>query len=148
MSTSILATLKLTTARKVRALPDVVRRRNKLVKKLTEQRELAIALTEGRHYAPSRLRTLIDRHTGERIVKEVPVRIKPWFWTGEKGETLLSIFYGSKTLELSKGKTAIEIAHSKDIASVLDSLIAATNNCELDVQLEAASAKLRDGFKK
>lgn len=148
MSTSVLATLKLTAARKARALPDVVRRRNKLIKKLTEQRELALALSEGRHYAPSRLRTLVDRHTGERVVKEVPVRIKPWFWTGEKGETLLSVFYGSKTLELSKGKSAIEIASPKDIANVLDALITATHNCELDVAMEAASVKLRDGFKK
>lgn len=148
MTNSILSTLKLTTARKARALPDVVRRRNKLIKKLTEQRELAIALSEGKHYAPSRLRTLADRQTGERIVKEVPVRIKPWFWTGEKGETLLSVYYGSKTLELSKGKTAIEIANPKDIANVLDALITAIHNCELDVQMEAASIKLRDGFKK
>lgn len=148
MTTSVLATLKLTAARKARALPDVVRRRNKLIKKLTEQRELALALSEGRHYAPRRLRTLVDRLTGERVVKEVPVRIKPWFWTGEKGETLLSVFYGSKTLELSKGKSAIEIASPKDIANVLDALITATHNCELDVAMEAASVKLREGFKK
>ena len=82
------------------------------------------------------------------MVKEVPVRIKPWFWTGEKGETLLSVFYGSKTLELSKGKSAIEIASPKDIANVLDALITATHNCELDVAMEAASVKLREGFKK
>jgi hypothetical protein len=58
------------------------------------------------------------------------------------------VFYGSKTLELSKGKSAIEIANPKDIAAVLDALITATLNNELDVAMEAASAKLRDGFKK
>ena len=42
MSTSSLAALKLTTARKPRALPDVVKRRNKLLSKLKEQRELAL----------------------------------------------------------------------------------------------------------
>jgi hypothetical protein len=148
MTASILSTLKLTTARKARALPEIVRRRNKLLKKLAEQRELALALNEGKTYAPRRLRTLTDRDTGQRVVKEVPVRIKPWFWTGEKGETLLSVFYGSKTLELSKGKTAIEVASSKDVPSVLESLITATLNSELDVAIEAASVKLRDGFKK
>jgi len=96
MTTSVLSTLKLTAARKARALPDVVRRRNKLIKKLTEQRELALALSEGRHYAPSRLRTLIDRHTGERVVKEVPVRIKPWFWTGEKGRRCSACFTAAR----------------------------------------------------
>jgi hypothetical protein len=147
MSTSALATLKLTTARKPRALPDVIKRRNKLIHKLTEQRELALAQLEGRTYAPKRLRTLKDAD-GQRVVREMPVRIKAWWWTGEKNETLLSIFYGSKTLELAKGKTAIEIADNKQLVSVIDTVIAAAQNAELDVLVEAASIKLRDGFKK
>lgn len=148
MSTSALATLKLTTARKPRALPDVIKRRNKLLNKLSEQRELAMAQLEGRNYTPKRLRTVRDAATGERMVREMPVRIKAWWWTGEKNETLLSIFYGSKTLELAKGKTAIEIADYKQLVSVLDTVITATQNAELDVLIEAASVKLRDGFKK
>jgi hypothetical protein len=148
MSTSALATLKLTTARKPRALPDVIKRRNKLLNKLSEQRELAMAQLEGRNYTPKRLRTVRDAETGERTVREMPVRIKAWWWTGEKNETLLSIFYGSKTLELAKGKTAIEVSDSKQLVSVLDTVITATQNAELDVLIEAASVKLRDGFKK
>ncbi len=148
MSTSALATLKLTTARKPRALPDVVKRRNKLISKLTDQRELAIAVIEGRNFTPQRLRTVVDRITGERTVREMPVRIKAWWWTGEKNETLLSVFYGSKTLELSKGKSAIEIASVKDLPAVFDTLINAAINSELDAQIESASTKLRDGFKK
>jgi hypothetical protein len=148
MSTSALATLKLTTARKPRALPDVVKRRNKLISKLTDQRELAIAVIEGRNFTPQRLRTVVDRTTGERTVREMPVRIKAWWWTGEKNETLLSVFYGSKTLELSKGKSAIEIASVKELPAVFDTLINAALNSELDAQIESASTKLRDGFKK
>lgn len=148
MSTSVLATLKLTTARKPRALPDVVKRRNKLIKKLTDQRELAIAVNEGRNFTPQRLRTVVDRTTGVRTVREMPVRIKAWWWTGEKNETLLSVFYGSKTLELSKGKSAIEIASVKELPAVFDTLINAALNSELDAQIESASTKLRDGFKK
>ena len=148
MSTSALASLKLTTARKPRALPDVVKRRNKLIGKLTDQRELAIAIIEGRNFTPQRLHTVVDRTTGERTVREMPVRIKAWWWTGEKNETLLSVFYGSKTLELSKGKSAIEIASVKDLPAVFDTLINATLNSELDAQIESASTKLRDGFKK
>ena len=147
MSTSALATLKLTAARKPRALPDVVKRRNKLLRKLTEQRELALAQLEGRTYAPKRLRTLKDAD-GQRVMREMPIRIKAWWWTGEKNETLLSIFYGNKTLELAKGKTAIEVADNKQLVSVFDTVIAATQNAELDVLIEAASIKLRDGFKK
>ena len=147
MSTSSLAGLKLTTARKPRALPDVVKRRNKLLSKLKEQRELALAQSEGRTYVPRRLRTMRDAD-GNSTVREMPVRIKPWWWTGEKNETLLSIFYGSKTLELGKGKTAVEIANPSELVNTLDVLIIATQNAELDAQIDTASNKLREGFKK
>ena len=147
MST-LLSTLKLTAARKIRTLPDLVKRRNKLLQKLTEQRDLAQATQEGRHYAPTRLRSFKDADTGARVSKQVPVRIKPWFWTGEKGETLLAVSYGSKQIELVKGKTAVEVGDQANLCSVLDVVIAAVKNGELDVQIETASTKLRDGFKK
>ena len=148
MSTSILNTLKLTAARKSRAVPDVVKRRNKLLQKLTEQRQLAAALEQGQHYAPKRLRTMMDEESGTRLVKEVSVRIKPWFWTGEKGETLLCIQYGSRALEISKGKTAIDVGDPANLVNVLETVITAVKNGELDVSIEAASTKLREGFKK
>ena len=148
MSTSILSTLKLTAARKSRALPDVVKRRNKLLQKLAEQRELAAAFAQGQHYAPRRLRSMRDEETGARVVKEVSVRIKPWFWTGEKGETLLAINYGSKQIELLKGKTAIDVGDTANLVMVLDTVISAVKSGELDVQIEATSVKLREGFKK
>ena len=148
MSTSILSTLKLTAARKSRALPDVVKRRNKLLQKLAEQRELAAAFAQGQHYAPRRLRSMRDEETGARVVKEVAVRIKPWFWTGEKGETLLAINYGSKQIEILKGKTAIDVGDTANLVTVLDTVISAVKSGELDVQIETASVKLREGFKK
>lgn len=148
MSTSILNALKLTAARKSRALPDVVKRRNKLLQKLSEQRDLAAAFQQGQHYAPKRLRSLRDEDTGVRVVKEVAVRIKPWFWTGEKGETLLAINYGSRQIELQKGKSAIDVGDATNLVSVLETVITAVKSGELDVQIEAASSKLREGFKK
>ena len=148
MSTTILNSLKLTAASKSRALPDVVKRRNKLLQKLAEQRNLAAALRDGQHYAPRRLRSLRDADTGARVVKEVTVRIKPWFWIGERGECLLVINYGSKQIELQKGKTAINVGDANNLVTVLETVITAVKSGELDVQIEAVSSKLRDGFKK
>jgi hypothetical protein len=145
---SIINTLKLTAARKARAMPDVVKRRNKLLLKLSEQRALAAALQTGVHYSPKRLRSFTDINTGERIVKEVPVRIKPWFWTGERGETLLCVNYGSRQIEIAKNKTAIEVGTDADLITVFDTVIAAVKNGELDVQIESVSNRLRAGFKK
>ena len=146
--TSIINTLKLTAARKARAMPDVVKRRNKLLLKLSEQRALAAALQTGVHYSPKRLRSFTDINTGERIVKEVPVRIKPWFWTGERGETLLCVNYGSRQIEIAKNKTAIEVGTDANLITVLDTVIAAVKNGELDVQIESVSNRMRAGFKK
>lgn len=148
MTSSFLSTLKLTAARKTRALPTVVKRRNKLLIKLAEQRMLADAHAHGQHYTPTRFRSFADADTGTRIVKQVPVRIKSWFWTGEKGECLLAINYGSRQIELQKGKTAIDVGDVKNLCAVLDTVIDAVRNGELDLQIESASTKLRDGFKK
>jgi hypothetical protein len=95
-----------------------------------------------------RLRTVLDAATGRRVVREMPVRIKPWWWVGERGETLLSIYYGSRTLELSKGKTAVEVADTAALPAALDVIAAAIQSNELDTQIEAASVKLRAGFKR
>lgn len=146
--TAIMSTLKLTAARKTRALPDVVKRRNKLLMKLGEQRMLAAAQAQGEHYTPTRLRSYKHADTGIRIMKEVPVRIKPWYWTGEKGEMLLAINYGSKQIELQKGKTAIDVGDAANLCKLLDTVIDAVRNGELDTQIESASVKLREGFKK
>jgi len=147
MSTALLNSLKFTAAKKNRAVPDVVKRRDKLLNKLAEQRQLALAVSQGQHYAPTRLRTLRDAETGSRMVKEVPVRIKAWFWTGDKGETLLAIKYGSRQIELQKGKSAIDVGGAPNLVPTLDTVIAAVKAGELDAAIEAVSAKVREGFK-
>jgi hypothetical protein len=148
MTVNTLASLKLTTAKKPRSLPAIVKKRTKLLQKLGEQRELALAQVEDRNYVPKRLRTVRDIRTGERVVLEMPVRIKPWWWMGERGEILFAVFYGSKTIELSKGKSAIELTKTADLLPAIDIVINAVKNSELDAQLEIASNKLRDAFKK
>lgn len=148
MTVNTLASLKLTTAKKPRSLPAIVKKRAKLLQKLGEQRDLALAQVEDRNYVPKRLRTVRDISTGERVVREMPVRIKPWWWMGERGEILFAVFYGSKTLELSKGKSAIELTKTAELLPAIDIVINAVKNSELDVQLEIASNKLRDAFKK
>ena len=148
MTVNTLASLKLTTAKKPRSLPAIVKKRAKLLQKLGEHRDLALAQVEDRNYVPKRLRTVRDISTGERVVREMPVRIKPWWWMGERGEILFAVFYGSKTLELSKGKSAIELTKTAELLPAIDIVINAVKNSELDVQLEIASNKLRDAFKK
>jgi hypothetical protein len=54
----------------------------------------------------------------------------------------------SKVLELTKGKTATEVADSQDLIKTLETVKAALLAGELDTQIEAASGALRSGFKR
>jgi hypothetical protein len=51
-------------------------------------------------------------------------------------------------LELSKGKTSIEIAGAQDLVPALETVKVAVLAGELDAQIEAASGALRSGFKR
>ncbi len=143
---STLASLKLVASKKSHALSPVVQRRNKLVGKLYEQIELCTARRSGEIYAPKRLRTVTDRHTGERKTVETVKRVKEWYWTNEAGKLNLSVRYGSKTLELAKGKNAVELANADELLDVLARLKEAVLAGELDAQIEAASGALKAGF--
>ena len=53
----------------------------------------------------------------------------------------------SKALfELGKGKWAVEVASEKELAPTLELLKAAVLEGELDAAIEAAAAKLKEGF--
>lgn len=145
---STLASLKLVASKKSRALSPVVQRRNKLVAKLHEQIELCTAQRAGEIYAPKRLRTVTDRHTGERKTVEAVKRVKEWYWTNDAGKINLSVRYGSKTLELAKGKNAVELTSTDELLDVLARLKEAVIAGELDAQIEAASGALKAGFGK
>ena len=145
---STIAGLKLVASKRSRSLSPIQQRRNKLAAKIHEQWELCTARQAGTIYAPRRLRTITNRQTGERATVETVKRVKEWFWISESGKINLSVRYGSKTLELAKGKNAIELATGGELIAVLERLKAAVLAGELDAQIEAASGALRAGFVK
>lgn len=144
---SALAKLKLVTSKRTTSANPVQQRRNKLAGKIAEQIQLATARAEGRVYAPTKLRSVVDAETGERRNVEAVKRVKEWFWTNEAGKVNVSIRYGSKTLELAKGKNAIELANAQELLDTLMTVKDAVLAGELDVQIEASSKALRQGFK-
>jgi hypothetical protein len=143
-----LATLKLSGAIKPTHIPAVQMRRNKLAKRLWEQAELARAQQAGTHFSPMRFRTLVEPATGLRRQVEQPKCIKPWWFTTESGKLALHVRYGSKVLELAKGKFAVEVASDKDLVPTLDAIKAAVLAGELDAAVEVASGVLRQRFGK
>jgi hypothetical protein len=144
---SALTSLKLVSAKKPTNIPTVVLRRNKLSAKLWEQIELARGQTTGKPFVVIKNRTIKDAETGLRKVVDVPKRLRPWWWISESGKVCVSVRYGSKVLELSKGKSAVEVASPEDLIKTLETVRSAVEAGDLDPQIEAASGALKAGFR-
>ena len=143
---SFIAKLKLVASKRERNLSPVMLRRQKLASKIEEQLQLAQSLKNGTLFAPKRLKT-ITNEAGERVVVEANKRVKEWFWTTANNKINLSVRYGSKTLELARGKNAIELGTQDELIETLALLQQVVIGGELDEQIAAASVSLRNGFK-
>ncbi len=145
---STLAALKLTATKKPNQIPQVLQRRNKLAKRIWEQIELAKAEQTGGQFAVSRFRSYTDKETGLRKQVETQKRIKAWWFVGDNGKLALAIRYGSKVLELAKGKFAVEVGATTELVSTLQVIKSAVEAGELDAAIDFAANKLRSGFVK
>jgi len=145
---STLAALKLTSTKKPNQIPQVLQRRNKLAKRIWEQIELAKAEQTGGQFAVSRFRSYTDKETGLRKQVETQKRIKAWWFVGDNGKLALAIRYGSKVLELAKGKFAVEVGATTELVSTLQVIKSAVEAGELDTAIDFAANKLRSGFVK
>jgi len=146
---SILSSFKFVTSKKKQGATPVIQRRMKLIGKITEQIRLAQAQKDGLSYAPTRMKTYVNKETGERRSVEMPKRLREWWHVSENGKINLVCKYGSKQLQFdSKGKNAIEVGNGEELLSALESLKLAVEQGELDAQIEATSGALRAAFLK
>jgi len=146
---STLNSLKLVASKKHQSVAPIVIRRNKLVAKLHEQLELCEAKRNGNTYAPKRLKTFTDKHSGERKTIETIKRVKEWFWVGDNGKINLAVKYGAKTLALNKkGANAIELGNADELIATIKSLKSAVANGELDDAINEVSTATRQAFGK
>jgi hypothetical protein len=144
---TLLQSLKVTAAKKAIGNNPQAHRRMKLARKLWEQIQLAKSQAEGTNFTMTRFRSVTDPDGGRRSV-EVPRRVRAWWWTTEANKLALNIRYGARKIEISKGKSAVEIATVADLVPTLELIKQAVEAGELDAQIEAAVLKLREGFVK
>ena len=143
-----LSTLKLTVARKPDTLPQALQRRNKMLGRIAEQIELATAQANGTTHLFTRVRSFTDKATGVRKQVETSKRVKAWWFISDNGKLALTVRYGAKLLELSRGKYAIEVATPAELVGTLEIVRTAVENGELDDAIDSAANKLKSGFSK
>jgi hypothetical protein len=140
--------LKLVQAKREKGNSPQHARRQKLSTKLAEQIQLAKAQQSGTEFSPVRVRTIKDEATGQSRKVEVPKKIKPWWWTDEKGKLCITVRYGARTLEIVEGKNAIETDSIADVITSLQVIRTAVYSGELDKRIDAVMGQVKADFAK
>lgn len=134
--TSILSSLKLTNSPVKTSTDPIIVRREKLLTRLQEQRELALCFVDGKPYiAPDKQRIKTNRETGEKTTVVVKKRVKAWF-SGSDGNMLLEVRYGNVPIEFAQGKSAIEVGKVQQLLPTIDTVIEAVKAGEIDELLK------------
>jgi hypothetical protein len=70
-----------------------------------------------------------------------------WF-VSETGKVYIQVKYGTRLLELAKGKNAVEVSTADELITVLGTLKTAVENGDLDTQINTAADMVKLRFKK
>ena len=105
----------------------VMKRREKMLSQLEQQRNLA----QDPSYTIVQQRWVKDEN-GVKQPVERHKQIKRWWLRNGMGDCLLNIRYGSRVLELQKGKAAIDTGGESNLVAVIEEIMRMTKEGELD----------------
>ena len=143
---SILSSLKLISAKRQTSIDPIQFRREKLSKMLDEQISLASAYINNTAYQATRMKRVRDENGNTQVV-EVQKKVKTW-WFKNDNKVALTVRYGNRAIEFSRGKNAIEISDPKNLLTTLEKIKQAVMEGQLDEQLTVASNNVKARFKK
>jgi hypothetical protein len=86
--------------------------------------------------------------TGEYTEAMVSRKPRAWYWTADDGKIYLNLRYGTRVLELAKGKSAIEVGERKQLVPTIEALKQAVAAGEVDTQLTVAGDEVGLRFTK
>jgi hypothetical protein len=135
-----LADVKLVSAVRPTSQDPITLKRSKFISRVSEQLEIANHLIKGEQI------TFSSFH--DPVSLKRPRKVSPWWWIDKGGKYLMNIKYGSKIIELAKGKQAVQVDSLDQIIEVFNFLKHATVKGELDAPLLQAAELIRKKFKK
>ena len=128
---SALKSLTFTTLPKIGANPTLDRR-TKIIARLEEQK----LLLNDPNYTRT-VRTWVKKD-GQLTPVDKQQRVLPWWRVDTDGSYVFFVRVGSKPIEFEKGKNAIVVPSLDKLPAVINILITAVRNGELDAQLAQA----------
>ena len=118
-------------------------RRAKIVARLEEQK----LLLQDPNYMRT-VRSWTKNEGGGKTVVEKRQRVLPWWISAPNGSYAFFVRAGWKPIDFEKGKSAIAVPSFDKLPSIIDTVIAAVRNGELDAQLAQASAQAKPSKRK
>ncbi|WAJ69541.1 DUF6641 family protein [Catenovulum adriaticum] len=131
MTTSILSSLKVTARPKNPKTDLVMQRRERLLTKLNQQLDMAVAFINNEEYTVYKEKWRKDPETGLSEKIRIPKRISPWFFQNNN-TYYFQIRLANKPIEITKGCSAFEVGEKESLPAVIGKLIKATVAGELD----------------
>ena len=129
---AVLDQLKPTSETPKRDISPKGRFRRRLVEAIELQMEIAKADLAGVPLTRTRQRRVRVGPNGESALREVPLKLRRWWWRNDSGTTFLALRHGAVQLELAPGKKAIEIGGIEELPAKLALLRDAARDGELD----------------
>lgn len=133
---SSLAKLTIKTITRQNKVSPVEARRNKLLSGIEDQLHVVDAAMRGEQYSVTLSRTT-KNDAGERVRVQRQRVVRAWFFA-QDGGFYVQCKYGSKAISLSKDGNAVFVKQLADVKPVLETLLSATANGELDASIEQA----------
>lgn len=131
MKKTILSSLRVIARPEKSNTPSIDSKRLKLIKRLEQQKELAICRAANKPFTVTKDKWETDKQTGERTRVRREVAVRPWFYDNN-GHYFLEVKVGIKTIELEKGKHAIEVGALEKLPDIIETVIRAVEAGELD----------------
>ncbi|TDF34391.1 hypothetical protein EYS14_24760 [Alteromonadaceae bacterium M269] len=135
MAASLLSSLKVITRPNIEHKPPVLRKRLKLIDKLEQQKEMAVCMLENRRFEAFREKRVKDPQTGDVSIQRRPTTIRPWYYDSDN-HYYLEVKVHNRPIELQKGKHAIDIGDKSELPDVIETIIKAVEQGELDTFLQ------------
>ncbi|MCR9074388.1 MAG: hypothetical protein NXI18_22340 [Alphaproteobacteria bacterium] len=139
---TILSKLKLTEKTKadLHASPEL-RARQKLIQAIDQQIAAARSEITGEPHNLRTMRWIEDAETGERVRREVPIKVRRWWWRDEAGSVMLDIRYGNRRMLLAPNKPTIQVGSMDQLVPTLEQVREAVAVGELDKAIVASSVR-------
>jgi hypothetical protein len=137
----LLSSLKLSTRPEKTTDNPTLKKREKLLTKLNQQRAMAQSHVAGETYTVYKEKWQKNADTGQQEKIQIPKKVSPWYYP-RNNQYFFEVRYGNKPLELSKGNHAIEVGEQESLVPTIETVIEAVVAGELDPLLDKVTSHL------